>query len=75
MTPTERQAVTPDGIDQHCSRLRARQDRDRRQERLKALSGHMVNMKCAWLLVLVEDGSPRSFRQVKMLADGETIQL
>jgi hypothetical protein len=72
VTPTERPAVT-DGLQRHCSRLRGKQDV--RQERIRALSGHMANISRAWLLVLVEDGSPRSFRQVKMLADGETIQL
>ncbi len=65
----------PDGINGHISRLRALQKEAHRQQRIAALSARMVNMKSGWLLVKVEDGSPASIRQVKLLADGMTVQL
>jgi hypothetical protein len=63
------------GLDSHISRLRAQQGEQRRKQRMAALSGRMANMKYGWLLVFVEDGSPRSVRRVKMLADGTVTQL
>ena len=63
------------GLDSHISRLRAQQREQRRQQRVSALSGRMANMKYGWLLVFVEDGSPRSVRRVKLLADGTVTQL
>ena len=63
------------GMDAHISRLRRRQKAEQRQQRIAALSGRMVNMRSGWLLVYVEDGSPVSFREAKMLADGMIEQL
>lgn len=63
------------GLDAHIGRLRAQQREQRRQQRVSALSGRMANMKYGWLLVFVEDGSPRSVRRVKLLADGTVTQL
>jgi len=42
---------------------------------MAALSAHMLNMRSGWLLVRVEDGSPASVREAKLLADGTTVQL
>lgn len=63
------------GLDAHISRLQEQQKAQRRRDRMGALSGRMANMKYGWLLVFVEDGSPRSVRPVKMLADGTITQL
>jgi len=65
----------PTGIDAHISRLREQQKAQHRQQRMAALSAHMLNMRSGWLLVRVEDGSPASVREAKLLADGTTVQL
>lgn len=63
------------GVDSHISRLKAQQARDRRHQRLLALSARMVNMRRGWLLIRVEDGSPTSIREAKLLADEVIEQL
>ena len=63
------------GLDRHIARLREVQRQKQHGERMAALSARCANMKRGWLLVKVEDGSPRSIRRVKVLADGITIQL
>lgn len=63
------------GLERHISRLRAQQKEQHRTQRLAALSARMVNMRSGWLLVRVEDGSPTSVREAKMLADGMIEQL
>jgi hypothetical protein len=63
------------GLDAHIGRLRRQQARDRRQQRLSALSARMVNMRRGWLLIRVEDGSPITVREARMLADAVVEQL
>ena len=58
------------GLERHISRLKAQQQESRRKDRIATLSARIANMRYGWLLICVEDGSPRSVRRVKMLADG-----
>jgi hypothetical protein len=58
----------PDSMDRHIERLQG-------EKRLRALGAKIKSMERGYLLVYVERGVARSFREPKLVADGLVIEL
>lgn len=61
-------AALPDGTDRHIERLQ-------HEKRMRALGAKIKNMERGYLLVYVERGVARSFREPRLIADGLVIEL